>query len=80
VSHRPTTELIRSLRATLQRIEESFASPEDQPVLAELGRIILLRIADLEFVEAAVGKANAEEAEHQDAVQLSDVEDNPDAA
>jgi hypothetical protein len=86
VGHRPASELIQSLRATLQRLEENFATPEDQPILAELKRILLHRIADLEFVGAAVERASPEEARPQDdvpqdAVQLLPViQDDPEAA
>jgi hypothetical protein len=52
--HRPAAELIHSLRAVLQKVEETFASPEDQPTLSELKRILIHRIADLEFVGASV--------------------------
>jgi hypothetical protein len=52
VGYRPTSELIQSLRVTLQKLEENFASPEDQPVVAELKRILLLRIADIEAIDA----------------------------
>jgi hypothetical protein len=69
VVHRPASELIRSLRAVLQSVEETFASPADQSHITELKRILLLRIADLEFVGAAVEMANAEEAENHDRVQ-----------
>src|SRR4051794_30547117 len=49
---RPASELIQSLRLTLQKIEENFASAEDEPNIAELKRILLLRIADIEATEA----------------------------
>ena len=62
VDNRPSFELIKSLRTTLLKLEESFASPEDQPQIAELKRILLLRIADIEFVEAIVERDNADEA------------------
>lgn len=48
---RPSTELIESLRVTLQKVEEDFASPKDQPRIAELRRILLMRIAELESAE-----------------------------
>jgi hypothetical protein len=75
---RLSSELIQSLRITLQKLEENFASPDDQNVIAELKRIILLRIADLEFVGAAVELADAEKAK-QDASLVPD-EDDSDAA
>ena len=61
MSHRPTSELIQSLRVTLQKLEENFASLEDQPVMAELKRILLLRIADIEAIDA-LQEAEADEA------------------
>ena len=69
MSHRPTFELKQSLRVTLQKLEENFASLEDQPVMAELKRILLLRIADIEAVEA-LQKAQASEAAPEPAVTL----------
>jgi hypothetical protein len=77
VANRPSSELIQSLRVTLQRLEENFASPEDQPRIVELKHILLVRIADLEFVGAAVEKTNAEEAKTK--VHLSLDEDGSDA-
>ena len=53
VSHRQASELMQSLRAVLQKLEKNFSSLEDQPMFAELRRLILLHIADLEFVENA---------------------------
>ena len=77
---RRTSELIQSLSATLQKIEEKFTSPEDQRRIAEIKRILLLRIADFEFVGAVVEKGNSEDAEHQVAVHPSVIEDDPEAA
>jgi hypothetical protein len=45
---RLSPELIESLCVTLQTIEEAFPSQADEPVVAELKRILLLRIAELE--------------------------------
>lgn len=86
MGHRPSSELIQSLRATLQHLEENLASSDDQTRLAELKRILLHRIADLEFVGAAVEKANPEEPQRQHAVPqnavplLPVIEDDPEAA
>jgi len=72
---RPSSELIQSLRLTLQKLEENFASAEDEPNIAELKRILLLRIAEIEAVDAV----NAEEAND---AQLTEpvVEHSPDLA
>ena len=43
-----SSELIRSLRVTLQKIDEDFPQQADEPVVAELKRLLLLRIAELE--------------------------------
>jgi len=80
MSHRQASELMQSLRAVLQKLEKNFSSLEDQPMFAELRRLILLHIADLESVEGAVEKANAEEAGHQGAIRLRFTEDDPEAA
>ena len=79
VSHRPAFELMQSLRAVLQKLEKNFSSLEDQPMFAELRRLILLHIADLASVGGAVAKANSE-AGHQDAVRPWVIEDGPQAA
>ena len=46
-----SSELIQSLRVTLQKIEEDFPSQADEPVVAGLKRILLLRIAELESAD-----------------------------
>ncbi len=45
---RASPELIQSLRTTLQKIDEVFPSQADEPFDAELKRVVLLRIAELE--------------------------------
>lgn len=45
---RISSEFVQSLRVTLKRLEENFPLPEDQPVIAELKRFLLLRIAEVE--------------------------------
>ena len=62
---RPSSELIQSLRTTLQKLEENFVSPEDQPRLEELKRVLLHRLADLEFVGAAVEKTSPDKPKQQ---------------
>ena len=52
VSQRPARELIESLRLTLQRLEQSADPAGDLQETAELKRILLARIADLEVVSA----------------------------
>lgn len=58
---RAASQLIQSLRVTLQKIEENCANPEDEPVIAELKRILLLRIADIEAIEALKAEANRQD-------------------
>lgn len=60
---RPSSDLILNLRATLQKLEHTLSSPEDEHVLAEIKNTLLIRIADLEISEA-IRPANAEPAEH----------------
>jgi len=45
----------------LQKLEENFPSLEDQRHVAELKRILLLRLADIEFVQAVVEREEAKE-------------------
>jgi hypothetical protein len=45
---RLSSELLQFLRVTLQTIDENFPSQEDEPVVAELKRLLLLRVAELE--------------------------------
>ena len=58
---RPQSDLIHSLRATLQKLEHTFSSPGDEHVLAEIRNTLLIRIADLEISEA-IRPANGEPA------------------
>jgi hypothetical protein len=57
---RLSPELIQSLRVTLQTIEETFPSQADEPVVAELKRILLLRIAELESAGTDKSKSTDE--------------------
>ena len=45
---RTPSEIIQSLRAMLRHIDENLAPDAEAPILVELKRIILLRIAELE--------------------------------
>jgi hypothetical protein len=49
---RPTRDTIESLRLTLERVEQSIDPSADAQEIAELKRILLARIADLEAVTA----------------------------
>jgi hypothetical protein len=42
------SKLIRSLRVTLQKIDEDFPSQADEPIVTTLKRLLHLRIAELE--------------------------------
>ena len=48
---RLSSELVQSLRVTLQKIDEDFPRSEDEPVVAELKRLLLLRLAELESAD-----------------------------
>ena len=49
---RPTSGVIENLRIALQQMEQNFDSSENEPAVAELRRILLIRIADLEAAVA----------------------------
>ena len=44
-------DLVVSLRTTLQRLEEDFPHPENDPPMDEMRRILLHRIAEVEAQE-----------------------------
>ena len=50
---RTPSEIVQSLRATLRHIDENLAPDAGAPILLELKRIILLRIAELEGTKGA---------------------------
>lgn len=50
--YRPAPGTLESLRATLQKLEQSDAPAEDPQSFSELKRILLSRIADLELAQA----------------------------
>ncbi|HMG87933.1 MAG TPA: hypothetical protein VK574_19530 [Terracidiphilus sp.] len=52
-----SSELIQSLRVTLQKIDDDFPSQADEQMVAELKRLLLLRIAELE--SAGTDKPNS---------------------
>ena len=45
---RLSSELIQSLRLTLQKIDDDFPSPADEHVVEQLKRLLVLRLAELE--------------------------------
>jgi hypothetical protein len=51
MSPRLSSELIQFIRVTLQKIDENFPTPADEPVVVELKRLLLLRLAELESAE-----------------------------
>ena len=57
MSPRLSSQLIQFLRVTLQKIDEDFPSQADEPVVAELKRFLLLRVA--EFESAGSGESNS---------------------
>jgi len=60
VCQRPSSDLVVSLRATLEELAENFRSAEDQPIMAELRRLLMLHIADLDDAEAPQEEENAQ--------------------
>jgi hypothetical protein len=44
-----SSALIQYLRITLQKIDEDFPLQADEPIVAELKRLLLLRLAELEL-------------------------------
>ena len=52
IKGRPAHETLESLRLTLLKVEQSAEPEQDAEALAELKRILLQRIAELEAVEA----------------------------
>ena len=57
MNHSSKTVLIKGLRATIAHIEAAADLEVDNPHLAELKRIILRRIADLEMLESETEQA-----------------------
>ena len=57
---RPTDDVLRLLRRTLQKLEHGLDPLHDAHVMAELKRMVLLRIAELEAVNALQQYADIE--------------------
>jgi hypothetical protein len=57
---RPSNDVLESLRVTLQKLEHGLDPILDAAAMAELKRMVLLRIAELEAVDAppACGRRN----------------------
>jgi hypothetical protein len=57
---RPSKDVLESLRVTLQKLEHGLDPTHDASAMAELKRMVLLRIAELEAVEGtpAHGRRN----------------------
>ena len=49
---RRSNDVLESLRVTLQKLEHGLDPIHDAPAMAELKRMLLLRIAELEAVDA----------------------------
>jgi hypothetical protein len=62
IKGRPAHETLESLRLTLLKIEQSVEPDHDAVALADLKRILLQRIAELEAIEIieSVSTANAQ--------------------
>jgi hypothetical protein len=56
---RPAHETLESLRLTLVKVEQSAEPEQDAEALAELKRILLHRVAELEAIEAIESATHA---------------------
>lgn len=74
VKGRPAHETLESLRLTLLKIEQSAEPEQDAEALAELKRILLHRIAELEAIQAleiqALESADAQTSEKTGSADL----------
>jgi len=59
---RPSYDLLEALRLTLQKLEQGVHAVEDARVMAELKRMLVLRIAELE-AQSSIEMASIETAE-----------------
>jgi hypothetical protein len=60
MSIRPLRDTLEALRATLQNLEKGLDPTQDATVAAELKRAVLLRIAELELLDAACSESACE--------------------
>ena len=65
MSLRGARETVESLRITLQKLEQSTEGTSDPSELAELKRILLARIADLEAVDALSAQSQGPTADEE---------------
>ncbi len=79
IKGRPAHETLESLRLTLRKVEQSAEPEQDAEALADLKRILLQRIADLEAVEALETQA-VESADTQTADEPNPAEFVPPAS
>jgi hypothetical protein len=68
---RPTDDALRLLRVTLQKLEHGLDAVHDAHVMAELKRMVLLRIAVLEAVNALQQHAGIETSDPTSSFGLS---------
>jgi hypothetical protein len=73
IKGRPTHETLESLRLTLLKIEQNAEPEQDAEALAELKRILLQRIAQLEAVEAIESAAAQTTDEVEDEANPADL-------
>jgi hypothetical protein len=62
---RPTRDTLRSLRITLQKLEQNSDADEDASAMVELKRILMNRIAELELL-SALESGNPQEVDTSD--------------
>jgi hypothetical protein len=69
IKGRPAQETLDSLRLTLLKVEQSVEPDKDTEAMAELKRILLHRIAELEAIQA-LESAGAQTADKPDPADL----------
>jgi hypothetical protein len=70
---RPAEETLESLRLTLLKVEQSAEPEQDAEALAELKRILLQRIAELEAIQALESAESADKPNPADLVAPASV-------
>jgi hypothetical protein len=70
---RPSSDTLRSLRITLQKLEQNFEVNEDASAMTELKRILLNRISELEVVSSLESRNGHQNGDHPAPADLSEL-------